>query len=82
MRASHSAASHSFVTGIMRRDIQPIGLDDDLFEVQQRLNASQLEALPVAVNSRFLGMITQHQIAETHLLLRKTPNASLQSQSV
>ncbi len=82
MQASHSAASHSFITSIMRRDIQPVGLNDDLFEVQRLLNESQLEALPVALNGQFLGMITQHQIAETHQLLRKTPNTSLQGQSI
>lgn len=82
MQASRSAASHSFITSIMRRDVQSVGLDDDLFEVQRRLNESQLEAFPVAVNGQFLGMITQHQIAQTHQLLRKTSDTSLQSQSV
>ncbi len=82
MGAMQTAAPHSRVENLMRRDVEPVEPGDNLFEVQRKLGELQLEALPVAIGNRFLGLITRRQIADVHRLLQKTPNAILQGQSV
>ena len=80
-QAMRTAAPHTQVINIMRRDISPVAPEDDLFEVQRRLGQLQLEALPVAVEGRFLGLITQRHIADVHQMFRSAPNSLPKSQS-
>lgn len=82
MGAMRTAAPHSRVDNIMRRDVEPVALGDNLFDVHRKLGELQLEALPVAIGKRFLGLITRRQIDDVHRLLRTTPNAVPQGQSV
>jgi Zn-dependent protease/CBS domain-containing protein len=80
--AMQTAAPHSRVDNIMRRDIEPVAPDDDLLDVQRKLSELHLEALPVALGNRFLGLITRRQIADVQRLLQTTPNTMPQGQSV
>jgi len=65
----------------MRRDIVPISCEADLFEAQSKMNGQGLEALPVVYGSRFLGMITAQQIAESYQLNSNNPRVMPQGQS-
>jgi CBS domain-containing protein len=47
---------------------------DELIDVQEAFNSSQLDALPVVENGRFLGLITARDIAEVYRLLSIAPN--------
>jgi CBS domain-containing protein len=80
--AMRTAAPHSRVDSIMRKDVEPVAPSDNLFDVQRKLTELQLEALPVAIGNRFLGLITRHQISDVHRLLLSAPNAMPQGQSV
>ncbi len=81
VQAMRTAAPHSLISQVMRRDVEPVSPLDDLFEAQQRLNKLGLEALPVESDGWFLGMITQRQIEAFHHLLRGKPDTILQGQS-
>jgi Zn-dependent protease/predicted transcriptional regulator len=52
----------------MATDFETVSPDDGLFEVQQMLAESKLEAMPVSQDGRFLGLITQQDIAEIYRL--------------
>jgi Zn-dependent protease/CBS domain-containing protein len=80
--AMRTAAPHTFIANVMRRDIDPVEPNDDLFEVQRQMEASRLEALPVAEEGRFLGIIDRRQIANARHVMRVAPKAMPQSQSV
>jgi Zn-dependent protease/CBS domain-containing protein len=80
--AMRTAAPHSRVDSIMRKDVEPVAPGDNLFDVQRKLAELQLEALPVAIGNRFLGLITRHQISDVHRLLLSAPNTVPQGQSV
>jgi Zn-dependent protease/CBS domain-containing protein len=59
---------------VMTANIEPAAPGDELFDVQQRFNSSNLDALPVVDNGRFLGLITSRDIAEVYRLLSISPN--------
>jgi Zn-dependent protease len=71
LKGLQTAVLHSRIAQMMRRDIQPVGCDDDLHEVLQRMSKEGLEALPVTNGTRFLGLITQRHILELLKLLRQ-----------
>lgn len=65
----------------MQSDLAPVSPDDGLFEVQQRLAQSQLDALPVTEGGKFLGLITQQDIAEIYRLSSGQPGFAAQLES-
>jgi stage IV sporulation protein FB len=81
VKARQTAAPHSLVLNLMRRDVVPISCEADLFEAQSEMNGQGLEALPVVNGSRFLGMITAQQIAESYRLISNNPGVMPQGQS-
>ncbi len=81
LRASRSAAPHSFISRFMRRDMGAVSCDEDLYEVFYRFRNESIEALPVTSRGRFMGLITREQLADLHRLLGSRPNARFQEQS-
>lgn len=81
MKARQTAASHSLVLHVMRKDVVPISSKADLFEAQKQMNDQGLEALPVVHGLRFLGMITVQQIAENYRLITNNSELIPQRQS-
>jgi len=61
------------VQEIMQTDIRPAHPNDNLFDVQQRMAAEHLEALPVVQDSRFLGLLTTRDVGEAYRLLSTQP---------
>jgi CBS domain-containing protein len=81
LAAMRTAAPHSRIGPLMRRNVRPVSIDDDLHYVQQRLVSEQTHALPVVSHGRFMGLITLRQIGELYRTLRATPKAWPQGQS-
>lgn len=52
------------VSSVMNKDIQPVSLTADLFDVQQRLNNEKLRALPVVEYGRIVGIISGQHIRQ------------------
>ncbi|GIK43213.1 MAG: protease [Chloroflexota bacterium] len=68
----------------MLTDVAPVGPGDNLFAVQQRLSESNLDALPVAKDGRFLGLITNRDISEVYRIASTQPGliATLRTEKV
>jgi Zn-dependent protease/CBS domain-containing protein len=49
---------------VMLRDVQPVTPGEELYDAQQQMAESQLNALPVAEAGRYLGLITSRGIHE------------------
>jgi Zn-dependent protease/CBS domain-containing protein len=61
------------VRRIMRHEFPIARLDDDLFEVQQRMAAAKLDALPVVEGETFLGLLTRQDLEEVYRLVSARP---------
>lgn len=81
-QANRTAAPHSQVANFMRMDIKPVDGEDDLFAVYVRLQEEHLDALPVAREGQFLGLIGRRQIAILYKLVSESPQTILQNQSI
>jgi stage IV sporulation protein FB len=66
---------------VMLTDITPVAPNEELFAVQQRLAESHLEALPVAEEGRFLGLITNRDISELYRFVSSQPDLIPKSQT-
>jgi Zn-dependent protease len=53
---------------VMQTGIEPVSPDDRLVDVQIRMSAQQIDALPVVVGEKFLGMITSQDLNEAYRL--------------
>ena len=62
------------VSQVMVRDVEAVSPYDDLFKVQTKLQGSQLDTLPVMLNGRFLGIITNRDIYVVDRLLSIDPD--------
>lgn len=80
--AMRTAAPHSFISNVMRTDIEPVSPNDELFEVLKRMDLQGVQALPVASDGRFLGQISRRQIAGARYVQEVAPNAMPKEQSV
>lgn len=63
-----SSGPETLLSEAMVTDFETIHPNDGLFKVQQQLAQSDLEALPVSDGGKFLGLITQQDIAEIYQL--------------
>ena len=72
-QALQTRGRHSWIGDVMRRDVRPVSLTTAIYEVQQRLETEQLEALPVVENGRCLGLITRRGIQELVRLSQIAP---------
>jgi Zn-dependent protease/CBS domain-containing protein len=62
------------ISQVMSRNITPVGPDDELLAVQQRLSENNRDAAPVVDQDRFLGLITSRDINELYRLVSSQPN--------
>jgi stage IV sporulation protein FB len=62
------------VSEVMQTDIKPAELHEGMFAVQQRMMEGNLDALPVAQDGRFLGLITGRDISELYRLISNQPD--------
>ena len=61
------------VASVMVRDVQPVSLTADLYDVQQRLNNEGLSALPVVEHDRIVGIISLRHIRQMLRLAAMQP---------
>lgn len=61
------------VASVMARDVQPVSLTTDLFDVQQRLSHERLSALPVVEYGRIVGIISGRHIQQMLRLATMRP---------
>jgi Zn-dependent protease/CBS domain-containing protein len=59
---------------VMLTNVSPVAPDDNLFATQQRLAESNLEALPVVADGRFLGLLTNRDIGEVYRIASTQPD--------
>lgn len=59
---------------VMLTNVSPVAPDDNLFAAQQRLAESNLEALPVVADGRFLGLLTNRDIGEVYRIASTQPD--------
>jgi Zn-dependent protease len=59
---------------VMVRDLEPARPYDELFDIQQRLQTSKLDALPVMDGDQFVGLITTRDISELYRLMAIDPD--------
>jgi stage IV sporulation protein FB len=64
----------TLVGEVMLKDITPARPAEGLFAIQQRMAENNLDALPVADNGRFLGLITSRDIGEMYRLASIQPD--------
>ena len=62
------------VQEVMLTDVSPVAPSEEMFAVQQRLAENNLDALPVAEDGRFLGLITSRDIGELYRLVSSQPD--------
>ena len=80
--ALRTRPAHTPVSAVMRTNVRPVTPQSDLYNVQERLQAERLDALPVVSEiGRFLGMITGQQIAALYRLVQSQPPVMSGSQS-
>jgi CBS domain-containing protein len=57
----------------MREDFPVAQPDDDLFEIQQRMDQSGLDAVPVVEEGTFLGLLTSQDVQEVYRVVSTSP---------
>jgi len=62
------------VKEVMVTDITPVSPREEMFAVQQRMAENRLDALPVAEDGRFLGLLTNRDIGELYRLISNQPD--------
>ncbi|MCS7282618.1 MAG: site-2 protease family protein [Anaerolineae bacterium] len=61
------------ISEVMQRNFFTVQLEDDLFDVQQRMSEQGLEAVPVVEGSTFLGLLTRRDLEEAYRLVLAYP---------
>lgn len=74
MEALQQAGPDQTVAAVMNRDVQPVSLTADLYDVQQRLSNEGLRALPVAEYGRVVGIISGHHIQQMLRMAKMQPD--------
>jgi len=69
IRALQQQEPQTLVREVMQKDFPRLNMDDELFDVHQRMSSAGLDALPVVSGERFLGLLTRSDINEAYQLL-------------
>lgn len=74
MQAMAQRGPATLVQEIMKRDITPVSLHNEIFDVQERMRDEQMRALPVMEGARFLGLVTYDHIRSLLRTLAARPD--------
>jgi Zn-dependent protease/CBS domain-containing protein len=74
MRALANGRVDAPVREVMRAEPPSAGPDDDLFEVQQKIAETRVDALPIVQDGRFVGLLTSRDLNEIYGLLSVSPD--------
>ena len=64
IEALNQHGTETMVREVMIRDVNPVTPEEELYNVEQRMMESQLNALPVAEAGRYLGLVTIREIRD------------------
>ena len=64
IEALNQHGTETMVREVMIRDVNPVTPEEELYNVEQRMMESQLNALPVAEAGRYLGVVTIREIRD------------------
>jgi Zn-dependent protease/CBS domain-containing protein len=73
VRALKQRQPETPVGDVMRTSFPTVGLDEELFEVQQQMAQAGLDVLPVIDGGLFLGLLTRRDVNEVYQLLSVSP---------
>ena len=73
VEALNQRDAQTLVRDIMLTDVKPVGPNESMFDVYQRMTEQKLAAVPVAENGRFLGLLTNRDVSELYLLTARHP---------
>ena len=73
IRALKQRRPETPVREVMQTEFPTVGLNDELFEIQQRMTEARLDALPVIEKGYFLGLLTRRDVNEVYQLLSVSP---------
>lgn len=74
LQTLHEGGTETAVSAVMLTDMPTVSPQTDLTDAQQLFRDSQLAALPVVENGRFLGLLTSSDIGEIYSLVSAAPN--------
>lgn len=74
MHALQHGGAEQTVAAVMDRNLKPVSLTTDLYDVQQRLENEGLNALPVVENGRVLGLISSRHIRKMLRMVALQPD--------
>lgn len=81
VRALRQRKPDTPIREVMRSDFPTVGLDDELFDVQQRMTEARLDAVPVLDDGQFLGLLTRRDINEVYQLMSVSPELIQRAQT-
>ena len=76
-RALSTQRPFTSVTEVMRRDVAPLSSELPLFDAEQRLMTEGMNALPVADDGHYLGLLTRDHIVALRRALLATPHVAV-----
>jgi CBS domain-containing protein len=73
LSALHGQGADALVSQVMRRQFPTARPEESLFEVQGRMSAARLRAVPVVEEDQVVGLLTAQDINEAYRLLKVLP---------
>jgi Zn-dependent protease/CBS domain-containing protein len=73
VEALNQRGAQTLVREVMLTDVKPVGPNESMFDVQQRMAEQRLDAIPVVENGRFLGLLTNQDVSELYRLVASHP---------
>jgi stage IV sporulation protein FB len=73
VEALNQSGAQTPVREVMLTDVKPVGPNESMFDVQQRMAEQRLDAIPVVENGRFLGLLTNRDVSELFRLATSYP---------
>ena len=75
VEALNQRGAQTPVRDVMLTDVKPVGPNESMFDVHQRMAEQKLDAVPVVENGRFLGLLTNRDVSELYLLTASHPGS-------
>ena len=73
LSALHKQGANATVAQVMRRQFPVARPEENLVEVQERMNTARLRTVPVVEQDRVVGLLTAQDINEAYRLLKALP---------
>ncbi len=81
MPALQTKPAYTEVREIMRYDVEPVVPHDSLISARTKMDELQLDALPVVMAGRYVGLLSRGQIDRLQQIIRTTPRTAARIQT-